>query len=390
VKTDGIRLARSPHPPPLRRLHHPSSSNLEILPRRPPNPLSRPRSLSAPSPHPSKLRHSDTFLLTISLPTLLDFPAQLLLKPTEHLFHPDARITYDNGLVEPLREDEWKVYTGEVLRPSWVERIKWEEVAGLRDARSDRKAVVGSARIMVHDPGANRGEPLFEGVFTVNGINYHVLSRDHYQRVKTDYDVDVEEVGEMVVFRDSDMCHDDEHIQTHTCSHDSLEYNSNLSHPIWQNRFADVFTPLDELDLFKRDDTGGMTGSSNYINNIGSPSGCPSTQQIVYMGIALDCNYIATYGSTDAARTQVLNDWNQISALYKSTFNISLGIVELVVQNSTCPTMAVAGTEWNVGCSQDLSLDQRLSKFSEWRGKRSDDGVGLWHLMSACPTVTPT
>ena len=97
---------------------------------------------------------------------------------------------------------------------------------------------------------------------------------------------------------------------------------------------------------------------------------------------------MSTYGSAEAARTQVLNNWNQVSALYKSTFNISLGIIELVVQNATCPTSAVAGEEWNVGCSNNISLDQRLSMFSQWRGNRSDDGAGLWHLMSACPTVS--
>jgi len=315
----------------------------------------------------------------------------MLLKPTENLFHPDARITYDNDLVEPLRGEDWRLYTGEVIHPNWVERIKWEEMAGLRDGRNDRKAVVGSARIMIHRPGAKGEDPIFEGVFTVDGVNYHVLSRENYERVKTVHDVDVEEMGEMIVFRDSDMYHDQQEQQaltTHICTHDSLSYNSNLSHPIWRNRFNDVFIPFDEFDLLKRDDTGGMTGSSNYINNINSTAGCPTTQQIVYMGVALDCNYVSTYGSTDAARTQVLNDWNQISALYKSTFNISLGIIDLVVQNATCPSSAVSGEEWNVACSTSISLDQRLSMFSQWRGNRGDDGVGLWHLMSACPTVS--
>lgn len=382
-------VARSSHPPPLRSLHHLTSYKLEILPRHQLNPISRPRSLTPPSPHASTLRYSDTFLLSISLPSLLDFPAQMLLKPTEHLLHPNARVTHDNGVIEPLREEDWRVYTGEVLHPNWVERVKWEEMAGLRDGRTDRKALVGSARIMVHNPGSEREEPLFEGVFTVDGINYHVLSREHYERVKTAQDVDTEELGEMVVFRDSDMYNDPNDSltpHTHTCSHDTLSYNSNLSHPIWRNRFADLFTPVNELDLFRRDDTGGMTGSSNYINNIDSTAGCPASQQIVYMGVALDCNYVSTYGSAEAARTQVLNNWNQVSALYKSTFNISLGIIELVVQNATCPTSAVAGEEWNVGCSNNISLDQRLSMFSQWRGNRSDDGAGLWHLMSACPT----
>lgn len=40
---------------------------------------------------------------------------------------------------------------------------------------------------------------------------------------------------------------------------------------------------------------------------------------------------------------------------------------------------------WNVPCSA-ATLSSRLSLFSEWRGTVSEDGNGLWHLMSGCPT----
>ena len=270
----------------------------------------------------------------------------------------------------------------------------WEEKSGLRDDETYSQAVIGSARIMVHHPGSVDQEPAFEGLFTIDGVHYNILTQDHYARVKTPQDIVIssDEFGSMVVFRKSDAWHDaDSQPNHHTmCSHDSLPFNSNLSHPVWANRFGDVNVVDGFGDFFRRDDTGGMSGSSNYINSIGNPAGCPSTQQIVYMGVALDCNYISTYGSAEAARTQVLNDWNQVSALYRSTFNISLGITEVVVRNMTCPTQAVQGTEWDVSCDKNLTLDQRLSLFSQWRGNRSDDGVGLWHLKSACPTVSST
>jgi hypothetical protein len=314
----------------------------------------------------SPLLPSDTFVLTLDLPRLLPFPATLFLRPTEHLFHPEARVTHANGHQEPLRVDDWRVYTGDVIHPKWADR------AGLELSKMRDGAVLGSARIMVHDH-AEGIEPVYEGTFDIDGETYHILTKDHYNRVKTKNDA--EAYGSLVIFRNTDMQ------ESHSC-HDDHPYNSNISHPIWQNRLANLFTPT------RRDDTGGMTGSTNYASSIGSSAGCPSTQQIVYMGVALDCNYIATYGSTDAARTQVLNDWNQISALYKSTFNISLGISELVVQNETCPTTAPSDTAWNVPCSANLTLDQRLSLFSQWRGSRGDDGIGLWHLMSACPTVS--
>ncbi|GFZ46899.1 Disintegrin and metalloproteinase domain-containing protein B [Saitozyma sp. JCM 24511] len=337
---------------------------------------------------------SDTILLTLSLPELLPFEASLLLRPTEHLFHPDAKETSDGVQVGKLNRADWRLFTGDVVHPKWVDRIMAEETFGHGVTSGNGR--MGSANIMVHYPGGDGVDPVFEGSFVIDGVTYHVLTRDKYLRLRKPGDVEVEDFGDMVVFRDIDMFDDAPVTSTHTCSHDSLPHNNNMSHPIWLNRHAEVFTPfppyggdLDEInqhDMWKRDDTGGMTGSSNFINSINSTSGCPSTTQIVYMGVALDCNYVATYGSSDAARSQVLNDWNQISALYKSTFNISLGIIELTVMNGSCPSTAVSGQEWNVGCDKNLTLDQRLSDFSQWRGSKGDDGVGLWHLMSACPT----
>ena len=51
-----------------------------------------------------------------------------------------------------------------------------------------------------------------------------------------------------------------------------------------------------------------------------------------------------------------------------------------------CPSSAPADTPWNVACSESITLNNRLSIFSDWRGKKGDDGAGLWHLMSGCPT----
>ncbi|OCF31943.1 zinc metalloprotease [Kwoniella heveanensis BCC8398] len=393
--------ARSPHPPPLRRLAHPTVSSLEILPRK--NPHLNPRYISQLPPHPSSLRHSDSLVISLSLPDLLPFPASFLLKPSKNIFHPDARISYDSGVsgnrYESLKEEDWKLYTGDVIHPRWIERIKALEDSGRRNAREDAAAVLGRASIMVHETGEQGDGAVFEGTFTMYGATYNVMTREKYQRVKTAQDIEVESLGaRMVVFRDSDMTHHPNRTSSHhsdnndnnamfgqSCSHDKLSYNSEAINPIFKLPEPSSLFPYIP-SIFRRDDTGGMTVSSNFIDSINQTSGCPNTQQIVYMGVALDCNYVATYGSTDAARTQVLNDWNQISALYKSTFNISLGIIELQVRNATCPSTAVDGESWNVGCSQNLTLDERLSLFSQWRGDKGDDGAGLWHLMSACPT----
>lgn len=98
------------------------------------------------------------------------------------------------------------------------------------------------------------------------------------------------------------------------------------------------------------------------------------------------------------ATTQILMNWNSASALYKSTFNVSLGIIEVQVQNETyvstsvivylklqlsgfrCPTTADPTIPWNVDCT-NVDLNNRLSLFSDWRGQRGNDSIGLWHLM---------
>jgi hypothetical protein len=330
------------------------------------------------------LLYSDTILLSLDLPTLLPYSPVLILKPTENLLHPDAKITYPDGRFQRLRPQDFRLYQGDVIHPDWVDRIRSEEETGVREG--DR-GVIGNARVMVHHADH---EPIWEGVFNIAGVDYHVLTRDKYLRTKSADDVMLGEMGDMVIFRDADAEASSGHDHVQSCSHDSLPYNNHTTNPVFRNH-PNGLPMLSPDGLFKRQstgDTGGMTSGNNFIDSIGDSSGCPDNQRIVYMGVALDCNYVTAYGSTDDARTQVLNVWNQASALYRSTFQISLGINELVVQDANCPSSTPQDATWNVHCNNDLTLDERLSRFSQWRGDRSSDGLGLWHLMTACPTVS--
>lgn len=58
----------------------------------------------------------------------------------------------------------------------------------------------------------------------------------------------------------------------------------------------------------------------------------------------LSCTYTSHYGNQSAATTQILANVNSASALYQSTFNVSLGVVELNVQDANCPSSASAAT----------------------------------------------
>ncbi|KAI5479258.1 zinc metalloprotease [Pseudohyphozyma bogoriensis] len=255
----------------------------------------------------------------------------------------------------------------------------------------------------------------------------------------------------MVVVRERDVLSSSEHLRelrkrglplpnpmeaskAALCAHDYLPFNLDPSHPVYeQSESQAVFSAGDGVaytpwlktvfrmpaasysspalahinakkygyppraSLGKRQsDTVGSTNnaSSNFINSIGSTTGCPKSAMVLFMGAALDCTYVAHYGSADAARTQILTDFNSASSLYSNSFNVSLGLVELNVQSGACPTTSAEvdqSNPWNVGCPEGggpgLDLNTRLSTFSQWRGdKGGADGAGLWTLMTNCST----
>ncbi|THH09423.1 hypothetical protein EW145_g2035 [Phellinidium pouzarii] len=361
------------------------------------------------------LYYSDSFRLTISA---FDDVFHLHLRPNDHLVHSAARINYyKNGpggrqildRTVPLLRESVRAYWGEVIAARHSPERMREDAAGVlpRPSRKPDKEL-GWARILVHSQGdAERGiAPIYEGAFEVEGVTYHIQTRDNYLRNKQFLDPVLVEGGDnpdarLVVWRDSDVLKFGE-VQsgTHGCEHDALDFNADpwlnpiLRKPVPRPSWYDPLGLLNEANPWvnsskvKRDDVqGGGTSSNNFENSIGSTAGCPQTQKVVYMGVAADCEYVAAYSSTQNATMQILNNWNTASSLYKSTFNISLGILQINVQDPTCPTSAPDDAPWNVPCSNtNVTLNDRLSLFSEWRGSQGDDGTGLWHLMSGCPT----
>ena len=114
-----------------------------------------------------------------------------------------------------------------------------------------------------------------------------------------------------------------------------------------------------------------------------APSGCPTSMKVLPMGVAADCTYVKSYGSIDKALTQILSDWNAASKIYEQAFNVQLAVVKVDIHDS-CDQ---SGTQpWNQPCSSSYKISTRLSDFSQWRGQFSNDGLGLWHLMTQCST----
>ncbi|KAJ4471382.1 Metallo-peptidase family M12-domain-containing protein [Lentinula edodes] len=391
----------------LKRLAHPSTLSLEILPRHQhyssPIPLSSYDKRQLLTPHSHTLHYSDSFRLIIFA---FDEAFHLHLRPNDHLVHPAARITYHTvdsegrssvTHTEPLLRESVKAYWGEVIDGDESNARLREDTAGVLPRPSRSPSELGWARIMVHHEG-NLEEgvaPVYEGAFSYKGVVHHILTKDNYVRNKhhLDPEILVDTIdSNLVVWRDSDLIpHEEDRFSPAMCGHDDLLFNTDPAlNPVLQKPFTEQsisLGPFGNISLSRRDDVAGSGSSYNFEGTIGNTAGCPTTQKLLYMGVAADCKYVSNYGGSMNATTQILMNWNSASALYKSTFNVSLGIVEVQVQNETCPTTADPTIPWNVDCT-NVDLNNRLSLFSDWRGQRGNDSIGLWHLMSGCPTGT--
>lgn len=344
------------------------------------------------------------------------------LQPSSHLLHPQARINYhtsegvdERGMrTESISTRDVLAYSGWVIRQSsvntwWNERLDNLGSRAANPTESDPR-IIGWVRVLVHETrGMKHEEDLekltWEGSFEVDRQVWHVKTFDSYQRLRGPTDADlsrwqVHPSGGLVAWKDraawptssspSKLIIDSP--MTLTSQHSAI-----IAHPFQspsQLELDRAQTISGTSHLRKRrsidSTTGGLT-STDLLGTIGLTDGCPSARKVLYIGVAADCNYVSKYGSQDSARLAILNDVNTVSELYERSLNVSLAIVELNIQNLSCPTQASAELPWNVGCPQSgaagLDLNERLSAFSDWRGKKGgSDGAGLWHLMTACPS----
>ncbi|KAI8807154.1 Metallo-peptidase family M12-domain-containing protein [Cladochytrium replicatum] len=109
------------------------------------------------------------------------------------------------------------------------------------------------------------------------------------------------------------------------------------------------------------------------------PGQCPQTRKVVYVSVVADCNFMNMMKSdVAAARNRTLAVWTTISSLYESSFNITLGLANLTLLTQ-CDS--AGARPFNVPCSSQYSILNRLSDFSKWRGDQVDNSA-LYHLIS--------
>ncbi|KAJ4335244.1 hypothetical protein N0V87_006285 [Didymella glomerata] len=316
---------------------------------------------------------------------------RLSLEPNHDIFVDGGRITHLNadGSVshqEPIDRHQHKVFKG----TAWAKRgSRWDNV--------------GWARVGIRRDGV---APLFEGTFTLNHDHHHVKLASSYTATRLDGDPEAELGGDgeerMVVFRDSDMGmapHQDHAelrkragVHGQACGSDALGFNSQPDHPVYAGMRARDMTsrasmPIERLFGRQIDGQPGSGGAGvNLVSTIGSTQGCPTTRKVALVGVAADCTYIQSF-NRDRNQTQqnIIEQLNSASELFESTFQISLGLANVVITDPDCPASVQSTTPWNQGCSDSVDIQARLNLFSTWRGQQKDN-YSHWTLLSTCNT----
>jgi len=250
-----VCVGYSPAPRLLKRIAHPSTISLEIVPRqlKPFSPTSPYSKRSTPST--TSLRYDDSFRLVISA---FDDIFHLHLRPNDHLVHPAARVTYyftdPNGQSYPSRSvpllrESVRAYWGEVIAANHSSTRMREDAAGV--IHMPHPSVLGWARIMVHQQGDVESgiPPDYEGAFSVKGVIYHIMTKENYLRTRYELDPDISHPlhfptsdSSLVIWRETDVMTPEEHriankatwgtnspITAHSCGHDRLSYNIKTS-----------------------------------------------------------------------------------------------------------------------------------------------------------------
>ena len=314
---------------------------------------------------------------------------------------PNHDVIADGATVEHLAPD------GSIRSSELIDRLEYRVFKGqtwLQHYEGAEWTNVGWARIMVQHDGEN---PLFEGAFRVDGDHHHVQTNTHFTQTRHSLDPTLEpsDVEYMVVWRDSDislgLSEDSDGLLHHelkrsqgeqpSCSADALSFNTQPDHPVYRamlKRDDSYWGSISTRAIFGRQidgQTGGNSAGVNLTTTIGNPSGCPSTRKVALVGVATDCTYTAAFNSSAAARLNIISIINSASVQYEDSFNITLGLQNLTISDAACPASAPESAPWNVGCSDNVTIQDRLNLFSAWRGERNDSNA-YWTLLSTCPT----
>lgn len=161
------------------------------------------------------------------------------------------------------------------------------------------------------------------------------------------------------------------------CGHDDVKFN------IDPNGVANDFAKkLTTRDGPRNDKINPLTAQYYLAKRMaasGNPSesGCPVDRKVLYVGVAADSAYLAKFdGNRQAAVSNILTDFNLVSAIYEKTFNVELGIVSITILNKSEGKKTSSAVPWDLPCNPTTTIGDRLNAFSKWRdGQNKDIGT---------------
>ncbi|PVU99667.1 hypothetical protein BB560_005470 [Smittium megazygosporum] len=338
----------------------------------------------------SDVKPSDIFQLDIRA---FNQTYRLILEPNTDLIHPNAKMNIykSDGSLEtvPLAHSDGGYFKGRVRPLGYTTTnsglLNWESSIRKRseflfDDQEDY------ARVSIIKKDDTR---YLDGVFYTNNEMFYIRPIPIYEKTKRSLDPTISSLSrrsEMgiqansIIYRHKDMVDYDGLSSSKSNPSGCAAHDPSKIHRVQENDPHYAHGGILSASLFSK------RQSSTFNDSAAIAEGCSVNKKILYMGAAADCNYLKLHGSSDAARSQILSNWNQASAVYERQINVALGLIYMDIVDGGCPTSIDPKRAWNRVCSTDYPISSILSDFSSWRGQRSDDGAGLWHLMTNCPT----
>lgn len=225
---------------------------------------------------------------------------------------------------------------------------------------------------------------MFEGaIHTEKMGTHHIRTIDSYKLSKRNQDIQLTHQHRrsgMIVFTDQD-------ITQPQCN--SLKNTCQVSTLVKRYLKSDSLTCGSTINGVSQQVQQKIDSQNNKLNQHAKrQTGCPASKVVMPVGVAADCTYISKYGGSQAALKQILANYNSATQVYESSFNFGLGVVLVKLFEVCGGTDSGAVLDFNQQCSAGYTINSRLSDFANWRGKKTADSAGLWHLMSTCNSGT--
>lgn len=168
---------------------------------------------------------------------------------------------------------------------------------------------------------------------------------------------------------------------SYRCGHDDVKFNTDP-----QGVGNDFVKRLAEASAKESDGTKSSDAKTIQINPLtaqyymakrsalkATDSGCSADRKVLYIGVAADSAYLAKFdGNRQDAVSNILNDFNLVSAIYEKTFNVEIGIFSITILNKSVGKRTNSSVQWDLPCGA-ANISDRLNAFSKWRDGQNQD-----------------